>query len=206
MQASNTLTLTTDQTAKLAKAVEATIGDSFSGFDYLKFAKGKWTLREGAVNPDDKFIAHCESWSYGGVKFVDGKPVDRRVGRAIDGFQMPDQDDLPDRDEKSWPKIHGVAKDPWLLQSYLVFENVRTGELVLYCTGSRGGRTAIGKLMRTVTTHPQRGNPIVKLAASSYRHASFGDVSVPVFEVVSWFGANRKPEPTQEVFADEITF
>jgi hypothetical protein len=206
MQASNALTLTTDQTAKLAKAVEAAIGDSFSGFDYLKFAKGKWTLREGAVNPDDKFIAHCESWSYGGVKFVDGKPVDRRIGRAIDGFQMPEQDDLPDRDAKSWPKINGVGKDPWSLQSYLVLENVRSGEMVLFATSAKGGRKAIGQLVRTATTNPQRGNPIVKLAASSYRHASFGDVSVPVFEVVSWFGANRKPEPTQEVFADEITF
>jgi hypothetical protein len=131
MKTSNALTLTTDQAAKLAKAVEAVVGDGFSGFDYLKCAKGKWMLREDVVKPDDTFLVHCESWSYGGVKFIDGKPVDRRVGRAIDGFQMPDQDDLPERDAKSWPKINGIVKDPWTLQSYLVLENVRTGELVL---------------------------------------------------------------------------
>jgi hypothetical protein len=206
MEISNALTLTTDQAAKLAKAVEAVVGDGFSGFDYLKCAKGKWMLREDVVKPDDTFLVHCESWSYGGVKFIDGKPVDRRVGRAIDGFQMPDQDDLPERDAKSWPKINGIVKDPWTLQSYLVLENVRTGELVLYCTGSKGGRTAIGKLMQTAMTNLHRGNPIVKLASSSYRHKDFGDVLVPVFEVVSWSNVNRKPEPLQEVMNDDLPF
>jgi hypothetical protein len=168
----------------------------------LKFAKGKWTLREGAVDPDDKFIAHCTSWSFGAVKFIDGKPVDRQVGRAIDGFQMPEQADLPDRDPKAWPN----GKDPWSLQAYLILENVRTGELVLFCTGSKGGRKAIGQLVRTATTNSQRGSPIVKLASSSYRHQDFGDVLVPVFEVTGWSGTTREPEPMQEIFADEIPF
>jgi hypothetical protein len=202
MQTSNSLTLTTDQTNKLAQAAAAIAGDGFSGMDYLKFAKGKWTLREGAVGPDDTFIAHAESWAYGGVKFIDGKPVERQVGRAIDGFQMPDQDDLPDRDAKSWPN----GKDPWSPQAYLVLENVRSGEMVLFCTGSKGGRQAVGKLVRTATTNPHRGSPVVKLASSSYRHADFGDVLTPVFEVTGWSGATREPAPMQEVMDDDIPF
>jgi hypothetical protein len=120
---------------------------------------------------------------------------------------MPEQDDLPDRDPKAWPKINGTVKDPWTLQAYLVFENVRTGETVLYCTGSKGGRKAIGQLVRTATTNSRRGSAIVKLASSSYRHKDFGDVLTPVFETVSWTNAtNRELEPMQEDMNADLPF
>jgi hypothetical protein len=154
----------------------------------LKFVKGKYFVGEDEVPIGRQYVAHVLELRRGWVKFKDGKVVDQRIGSVADGFNPPTRDELGDLDKTQWEIDGGIARDPWRLQYFLVLEDVETGELLTFVTGSHGGRTAIGRLSGQFARNVRNGSPIVKLAASSYRHKLYGRVDVPEFTVTGWTG------------------
>src|SRR5262249_22936862 len=97
---------------------------------------------------------------------------------------------LGDMDQSQWERdAAGKPRDPWVLQYYLALEDVETGELLTFVTGTAGGTNAIGKLCGQFARNAKNGRPIIRLGASSYKHRSYGRVEVPDFPVIGWTGS-----------------
>ena len=156
----------------------------------LKFVKGKWYVGDDELPAGREFIAHAHQLAHGWVKFSDGKLVEQRVGIVADGFVIATRDELGDTDSSEWDKDGaGAPRDPWTTQYYLPLEDAETGELFTFVTGSQGGNSAIGKLTSQFVRNVRNGLPMVRLAAGSYKHKTFGRVEVPELRVTGWTGA-----------------
>ena len=108
-----------------------------------------------------------------------------------------------------WEKNdRGERRDPWVSQSYLPLETPETGELIVFVSGSAGGRGAIGALVNIASRNLHKGQPIVQLGVRSYKHKQFGRIENPDFPIVGWTGAigGARPVPpsTHPAFDDEI--
>jgi hypothetical protein len=116
--------------------------------------------------------------------------VDRKLYRVSLGKQPVDREDLDETNEASWPRgSDGKPNDPWSLQYYLPLENVTTGEVVIFCTSSFGGRQAVSDLCRDFARRLNKGQtalPVVQLAIKTMPTKKYGDVKRPHFEVVGW--------------------
>jgi hypothetical protein len=155
----------------------------------LKFHKGKYLVGEDEITGNREMIAHVTQLARGWVKFKNGELVDRRIGKVVEGFIVPRREELDDHDKNNWEKNdRGEPRDPWVPQSYLPLENPETGELVVFVTGSAGGRGAIGALVSIASRNLHRGQPIIQLGVRSYRHKQFGRIENPDFPIVGWVG------------------
>jgi hypothetical protein len=169
----------------------------------LKFQKGKYYVGDDEIAINSEMIAHITQLARGWVKFRGGELVDRRIGKVVEGFIVPKREDLDDNDESNWEKNdRGERRDPWVAQSYLPLENPETGELVVFVTGSAGGSTAVGTLVKTASHNLHKGQPLIQLGARSYKHKQFGRIENPDFPIVGWTGgtgmapAAPAPAPT----------
>src|SRR5262249_5799227 len=135
-----------------------------------------------------KFIAHIDQLALGWVKFVGGKVAEQRIGRAADGFALPAREELGDTDESQWQIDKGEPRDPWVYQQYLGLEN-KDGELFNFVTASKGGISAISKLINLYGKNVRNGLPLIRLEVGSYKHKQYGRTEVPEFPVVHWTGA-----------------
>jgi hypothetical protein len=173
----------------------------------LKFTKGRFYIGDDEIPQGREYIAHTNQWIRGWVKFVDGKPTEKRIGRAIDDFKMPNREELGDLDQSKWERDpSGNPQDPWSRQSYLPLEDAEIGEIVIFVTGSHGGRGAIGSLCDAAAQNHQRGQPRIRLGVTSYKHRTYGRIEVPHFTIVGWTGAAEPPKPIQDEMSDEIPF
>jgi hypothetical protein len=102
----------------------------------LKFSKGKYFSGDVAIALNAEMIAHVTQLARGWVKFKGGELVDRKIGKVVDGYVLPQRDELDDHDESMWEKNdRGERRDPWISQSYLPLENPETGEFTVFVTG-----------------------------------------------------------------------
>lgn len=175
----------------------------------LKFQKGKYFVGDDEIAVNSELIAHVTQLARGWVKFKNGELVDRRIGKVVDGFVAPQREELDDTDESVWEKNdRGERRDPWVSQSYLPLETPETGELIVFVSGSAGGRGAIGALVNIASRNLHKGQPIVQLGVRSYKHKQFGRIENPDFPIVGWTGAigGARPVPpsTHPAFDDEI--
>jgi hypothetical protein len=93
-------------------------------------------------------------------------------------------------------------------------EDIETGEILTFVSGSIGGRQAVSRLAgRAARNMALWGLPIIKLAIESYKDKSFGRIDKPDFNIVGWTNPNPKPEVVQLVaennrdeFSDEVPF
>jgi hypothetical protein len=162
----------------------------------LKFQKGKYFVGDDEIAVDSEMIAHITQLARGRVKFKGGELVARKIGKVIDGFALPQREDLDDHDESTWEKNdRGERRDPWISQSYLPLENPETGELIVFVTGSAGGRSAIGALVSTASRNLHKGQPIIQLGVRSYKHKQFGRIENPDFPIVGWTGSASAGTP-----------
>jgi hypothetical protein len=161
----------------------------------LKFVKGKYYTGDDEVPIGRQYIAHMNQLNHGWVKFEDGKVTEQRVGLVAEGFNPSKREELDSTDESQWEKDSaGKPRDPWTCQYYLALEDVDSGELVTFVTGTAGGNSAIGRLCGQFVRNANNGQPIVRLGASSYKHKSYGRVEVPDFPVVGWTGLAHSGE------------
>jgi hypothetical protein len=199
----NNLTVTNEKTKALAvAAAEEGCHDRI-----LKFTKGLYSIGDDAIPEGARYIASVDNWTRGWVKFLDRRPVEQRVGRVVDGFVVPGRDELGDTDESAWPEEDGKRRDPWALQSYLPLIDEKTNEMVVFISGSAGGRRAIASVCKTASQNPHNGSPIVMLGVGSYRHKTYGRIEEPEFKVVGWTGAApTTPDPVEADFSDDVPF
>lgn len=184
--------ITKDQEAKaFALAAQEESGGGMGAL--LKFDKGDYSIGDEPVALGTEFIAHISQWARGWVRFVDGKPAEQRIGLVSEGFEVAKREELGDLDEEKWEKdATGKPRSPWSQQSYLPLENVATGEVVVFVSGSHGGRKAIAQLGKAFAINRHCGQPIIKLSASSYRHSDFGKIATPEFKIIGWTGRADK--------------
>jgi hypothetical protein len=165
-----------------------------------KFSKGKYFTGTEEIPAGTEFIAHVSHWTRGWVKFVGGSLVEHRIGKVVDGFRVPEREELGDLDPTNWPKDRsGKPQDVWCQQSYLPLENVETGEVITFVSGSHGGRAAISTLCGYAARHiGTMGKPRIKLAVESYKHKDYGRIDKPEFKVVGWSDDVPPPDMAPE--------
>ena len=153
-----------ENTAKAIAAAAQEEGANELG-TLLKYSKGHYLIGAEEIPMGTQYIAHVEHWVRGYVKFKGGCLVEHKVGRVADGFVVPTREELDETDQASWEKSpSGEPKDPWSKQSYLPLENIETGEIVTFVSGSYGGRQAISKLCSQAARHlATMGMPVIKL-------------------------------------------
>jgi hypothetical protein len=165
----------------------------------LKFVKGAYTIGDDDVPIGTEMIAHVDQIARGWVKFRDNKVVDQRIGKPVDGFVMPPRNELDDRDEAQWERdASGAKRDPWTQQYYLPMENVETGDVAVFVTGSHGGCSAISKLLKVFARNAGAGLPIIRLTVASYKHRTYGRIETPDFPIVGRTGVPAQPTQTIE--------
>jgi hypothetical protein len=185
--------------------------------DRLKFKKGDYSIEEEPVPLGIKYIAHVVGWIKCYIKFVGGEVVDRKPYRVAYGEQPPEREDLGDLDRDKWPEgLDGKPTDPWVYQYLLPFENLSTGEIVIFVTSTTGGRRAVAELCAAYARRAAKisncGQPIIKLSKTEMPTKKYGKVLRPDFEIVGWDesaddGNKTPPAVTSEdEFADEIPF
>jgi hypothetical protein len=154
---------------------------------------GKWLFSDTdeEIDPNTDFIALCDEILIGWIKFNGkGERPDRIQGLLYDGFIMPPESTLPDRDRSKWELgLSGEPEDPWLHQMCLVLQSPGTHELGTFATTNRTGRRAIGNLLRHYDRLRRKDDdhyPVVRLKVSGYNHPDerVGWVHTPVFAVV----------------------
>jgi hypothetical protein len=190
-----TLETTRDRLRQLAKD---TGGDGQGPL--TKFKEGHFYRGEIEIALGREFIAHVLQIARGHVKFVDGEKVDERIGKPIEGF-IADRNFLDEKD-----KID-TTDDPWQEQVYLPLQDLETGEIVVFVSGSQGGRKAVGQLAHTVANNIHNGMPIIRLGTGGYTHKKHRKwVDTPEFTIIGWTGAGNPKPPAKEDLSDEIPF
>jgi hypothetical protein len=187
----------------------------------LKFVKGKYKVGDDEVPLGTQYIAHANQLTYCWIKFRDKKVVERRMGKAVEKWIPPERDELDDKDPATWEKgLDGKPKDPWLFQHLLPLEHLESGDLVIFTTGSVGGKIATEELVhqyaRRLKRKSSRALPIVKLASKDMPTKLYGDVPRPHFEIDGWEDAPDAPigavnsggpnSPVASEMNDEIPF
>jgi hypothetical protein len=144
-----------------------------SGFEeFLTFKKGHYFVGDDEISLGTKFIAYAKAWVKVWVKFVDGERVEHKVYRVALGERPPEREELDDLDQSDWsPGLDGQPSDPWVFQFLLPFENVDSGEVVIFKTPSIYGQQAVAKLCEEWAKRASRvsgcGSPIIKLVAGT---------------------------------------
>jgi hypothetical protein len=139
----------------------------------MKFVKGVYKIGADEVPAGREYVAHVLGTVRGAVKFVDKAKVDQIIGKVADGFKIPDISKLDDPDK-------------WQVQYYLPLEDVETGELVIFVSGSHGGIGAIGELCGIYGRQHRNGRPIIKTGVRTYNHKIYGEVATPEFTLTGW--------------------
>jgi hypothetical protein len=157
----------------------------------LKFIKGKYKVGDDEVPIGTQFVVHANQLTFCWIKFRDKKVVERRHGKAIEKWTPPEREELDDNDQSTWENgLDGKPKDPWSFQHLLPFENLESGEVVIFATSSVGGQIATDEVVnayaRRLKRMKSRALPIVKLAVKEFQSKRFGDVPRPYFEIEGW--------------------
>ena len=177
--------------ANIEDEADALLASTQTHEKLLKFKKGKFFAMDNEVALGTEFLCHASQLVIGWIKFVNNKVADRKMGRAAEGFVPPKREELGDNDQSQWERDdRGAPKDPWTFQHLMPFENLETGELMIFTTSSIGGQIATQNLVREyaqrVKRKGSRALPIIKLDVAQMRTKSFGDVARPHFEVTGW--------------------
>jgi hypothetical protein len=184
----------------LMQAADDLGGDSIGKI--LKFTKGHYYIGDEEIAVNSEMIAHITQLARGWVKFKGGELTDRRIGKVVEGFVVPQREELDDTDQTNWEKNdRNQPKDPWVLQTYLPFERPETSQLLVFVTGSAGGRGAVANLVRTASNNLHKGQPVIQLGVRSYKHKQFGRIENPDFPIVAWTGGPVFPAATNKCCA-----
>ena len=167
-----------------------------AGFEkMLKFKKGVYECDGAVVEMGTEYVAHCIGWTRTWIKFIDQKVVDRKRFRVGDGRRAPERDELGDMDNSKWPAgLNGPHSDPWAFQFELPLEE-KAGNLVVFVTGSFGGKRAVADLCKAYSRHVERigasQQPVIRIAGTTFQSDKYGAVHRPLFEIIGWAGGKE---------------
>jgi hypothetical protein len=170
--------------------------------DFLKFTKqGEWVYGADETELPDgtRLILGINTLEEGWIKWVEQKPVERRMGLTAEGFRPAERSELGDDDPGEWEEdADGKPRDPWRLTSEVQLLNPETGDRFKFSTASKGGLAAVADVSGVYGNRLQDEEdpelvPVVLLRSSSYKNKKYGGKTmVPVFELTDkWV----KPEP-----------
>jgi hypothetical protein len=149
----NAIATNSDETDNILNAAQDDAGLG----KILKFKKGNYLIGDDEIPLGTKFIVHTNAWVKMWIKFVNNKVADRKVYRVALGEKPPVREELDDLDKTLWPDgIDGEPADPWTLQYMMPFENISSGEIVIFTTPSKGGRRAVSDLCLAYGRPPRR--------------------------------------------------
>src|SRR5271169_7109405 len=175
---------------------EAEVGSDLGKI--LKFVDGVYKVGEDEVEIGTKFVAQIHQVMRGWVKFENGKPTEKILGKLADGFKMPKREELSDVDESLWED----NRDPWSEQWYLPLIS-ESDERHTFVTASDGGASAVGALCGAYGRSDRTCLPIVALRAGSYTSKKYHKkIHYPEFFVAGW---NNPPKLKDQV-DDEVPF
>jgi len=173
----------------------------------LKFIKGQYFIGEEEVESGTQYAALMFEERRGWVKFVDGKPVDYRIGLVRDGYVPPSRESLGDNDPAYWPtNKRGEPQDIWVKQAYLPILDTESGEMLCFVTGSQGGGQALRGTMDRYRSKAHTSEvPIISLHSDSYPHDIYGRVFIPIFKIVGWHDLGTVPPPPVKVMVAQLS-
>jgi hypothetical protein len=178
----NDLTKPKNFETALQEEVSELVGNTFGQLLKFDFDKKKFSIVGGSeVEFGREYVALCDQYARGWVKFIDKKPADIRIKKLTDG-RPPDRKELDDED------LAGADGDPWVFQRYLPLQDVKTGEVVTFVGKSVGSKIALGNLLNTYSIGGHHGRPIIKLAIGEFKTTDYGKKPRPDFAIVSWIG------------------
>jgi hypothetical protein len=189
-------------------AYDAYINEGGANFGkLLKFVKGEYFIGEEEVEIGTQYAALVFEERRGWVKFVDGKPVDYRIGLVRDGYVLPSRESLGDNDPAFWPTDKkGNPQDIWVKQAYLPILDIESDEVLCFVTGSQGGDQALRGLMRDYKPKARTSEvPIISLQSDSYAHDIYGRVFIPVLKIVGWHDLGTVPPPPVKMTAAQLS-
>jgi hypothetical protein len=182
---------------------------------FTKFGEYQYGQEAKKLTAGTQFVAQMPLLQVGWLKWLDGKPVDERMGYVAESFVPPRRADLDCQDQATWPAgSDGKARDVWQFHNSLPLVDPDNGEVFTFSTASRGGIGAIAELCRHYGRHSRQHPgelPVIALEVSSYRHKNkeFGEIRVPSFRIVRW----EKGEETaasvaqqSDEMSDEVPF
>ena len=182
----------------------------------MKFKKGDYFIGEQQIPLLTEYLAHPEAWTKCWTKFEDNRVADRRLYCVARGEQPPEREDLDERDESTWTAgLDGKPQDPWQQQFLLPLEDPTSGEVVVFATGSFGGKRAVGALCSAWAKREKRGyhgQPLVQLQCGELPTKKFGKVPAPEFKIVGWRDTagdvfvEPPPAMSEKDFGDQVPF
>jgi len=154
----------------------------------IKFNKGTWLCGDDEIQAGTKYVCHLDQAMRGWVKFIDGKIVERRIGKIADEFRFAPRDELGDTDPAAWPEKDekGNPRDPWARQYFVPLVSIDGGQVFTFVTGSKGGEIAIRNLCLIYGHRFVNNRPIIALKKNSFKHKTFGRIETPELAVVGW--------------------
>jgi hypothetical protein len=187
-----------------------------AGFEkILKYRKGEYSIGDDPVAIGTQYFAHTKAWTKTWVKFVDGEVAERKTYRVALGERPPEREDLDDLDLMNTKDADGMSADPWVFQSMIPFEDMSSGEVVVFAASSYGGKRAIAELCDAYTRRTEKtgcGQPIIALASGLMPTKKFGKVLCPKFTIVGWDGDSAgdveviPPATSEDDFRDSIPY
>jgi hypothetical protein len=158
--------------------------------DMILFNKGLFTRGEGKrpVPADTLFIANLDEGYRGWVRWSGGKPVEHRIGRIVEGFQLPLRDELGHEDQTKWETDQsGEPRDPWQPTLRLVMRDT-DGDLVTFVGSSWGARRGLQQLYGRFDRERREPGlwPVVKLETEHHQNKRWGVIPEPRFPIVGW--------------------
>ncbi len=157
---------------------------------FIKMQKdGKWIwgAEENEVKDADRWVVNPDSISLGFIAWNDGQVVGEQMASLVDPTPI-DQNTLPN-----------VGGEGWQPQVSVQLKNPVTEQEVIFKTSSQGGREAVSVLCTALVeqeaANPAAPLPVVRLANDSYKHANYGKIYKPVFDVVDWTDGKSLGEP-----------
>jgi hypothetical protein len=166
----------------------------------LRFKDGDFLYRvsdgereaEREIEEGTELVVSVDSLEHGWVKWIDQRPVERKMGLVVEHFRAPARPELGDMDKDMWPRDKDDKPiDPWQRTVHVVmYDRTRDadsdGALFTFTTSSYGGRQAIQGLAKQAKKHMDQ-NPVVRLESNAYTHSRLGyRIKRPVFKIVNW--------------------
>jgi hypothetical protein len=179
-------------------------GAFFDG-DFINFngQTGAWTRGpdKEPIGATVMFLCNMHEVWLGWIKLVDGKIVDRRIGRLVDGYQRPPREELDDFEEHSWPRNRrsGEPEDPWHQTTYLPMRCMEDDAPCVYGPFAATALRAIRDFVATYRRVDRGGKfPVVLLESRSFQNQGGGTTYVPVLKIVGWEYWDGTPAPEVE--------
>jgi hypothetical protein len=138
------------------------------------------------IEAGEQFVINPHELTDTWTKWINGKAVDRRVFRAINGEMAPTREELGDNDENEWPIKGSKPKDPWQRQTYLPMKG-DDDEICAFVASGQSAISEIGELVGMYAETDRHGKfPVVELDARSFESQHGSTIYVPIFRLVDW--------------------